>query len=329
MPFMTLNGVTVPAALNATNRRASEVIGEEARGHTGTDIGSVQTRKGVWHSKLTPQVAATARAFRALVEGEGHVWSFDSNLYSSKGLGPSLSTGCAVGAGGKYGSRVKVDGGKRLGYTISGSATDYTLLYWKKAQNGGAWEHFINRSGTIYRNGVADGSVALTSYDGSTLYLISPGYNWAADKIWIANDTPTPDDWYMDTDRLYLFQLVDAGLGTNGGTEPTWDVDPYGAITTDITDPTMQWEYQGDAAGYFDDVMFVPYVIPTAWVALLYAEANARAFTGLPSLRMAGDVVASLASGVATVRGKVGESQLIKATGVTNLEALDVELREA
>lgn len=324
MPFMTLNGVTVPAALNATKRRASEVIGEEARGHTGTDIGSVQTRKGVWDSKLTPQVAATARAFRALVEGEGHVWSFDSNLYSSKGLGPSVSTGCAVGAGGKYGSRVKLDGGQALSYLVSGHATQWTALYWKKSQNGGTWEHFIVcGDGTKYKNGSSTAEDSLISYDGSTFTLRSPGEYYANSDVWLELNDYALNAYAMSTDALTLFKVT-TDNGSSGSPEPTWNT-AYAATTAD---GDLVWTSQGEAAGYFDDVMLVPYVIPTAWASLLYAEANARAFTGLPSLRMAGDVVASLASGVATVRGKVGDDPFTKATGVTNLEALDVELRE-
>lgn len=338
MAVLTLNGIAVPAALDEVSRLAPELIGEEGRAFSGADLTNVRAYKEGWRAKLTPQTATAGAAFRGLALGLGYSWSFDTaaGLYADrKGLGPSLSTGCAVGAGGKYGERVKVNGGSRLGYAISGSATKWTCLFWKKSQATGTWEHFIVQGdGTKHKNGATTAEEPLVSYDGTTLYFLSPGYFYATLNgagIWTATTGYAVDDHVMSTNLATLLKLTSEGsTSTSGGSEPAWNT-AYGATTTDNT---MTWTSQGEAAGYFDDALFWPFLLPSTWPAQLYAEANARAWTPLPRLRLAGDAAAELASGFATVTGKLsGDAKLVRAvlsgSLARNADPIEMEFREA
>lgn len=82
----------------------------------------------------------------------------------------------------------------------------------------------------------------------------------------------------------------------------------------------------------FDDVWAVPYVMPTSWVAGLYALAQAQAFPQWPRLLLSGDLIPESS---ATVMGKVGRvrGQVGRLAGTAGfsaaLEQLSVELWEA
>lgn len=328
MAFLTLNGISLDVV--ELTRLEQLLIGEENRSESGADLSSVRARKHGWRVKLPPQSQAEAAALRGLVQGEGYSWSFDSDLYADrKGLGPSTSTGCAVEAGGKYGSRVKISGGDLLGYPISGDAAKWTAVYWKRAQSGGAWEHFIVcGDGTKYKNGATTAEDTLINYGGAILYLLSPGYAYASSEVWLELNDYSLNDYVISADGATLLKVT-TDNGASGSPEPSWNT-AFGATTAD---GDLIWTSQGEAAGYFDDVRFLPYVVPAAWVAQLYAEDSARAATALPRLRLAGDAAAKLFNGFATVTGKVLDAEgvmgVLSGSFQTTLEPLELELREA
>jgi len=338
MALLTLNGVTMPVALDGLTRSAPELIGEEGRAFSGADLSTVRARKDGWRATFTPQTAAAAAAFRALVLGLGYVWSYDSDLYADrKGLGPSSSTGCSVVASGKYGSRLRVTAGNRIEYSIAGSATAWTLMYWKRTLDfyalgtGPVWEHFIRvGTGVSYKDGAATAHTTpntWSSYDGSTLTLYSPAHANVYTDYQVGHV-------YGVGDLIRGGSAANIFFATNGGTapgEPDFDTAP--SLEDTVDDGVITWSNYGAGLGYVDDVLFLPAAVPSTWVAQLYAEASARAWTALPRLRLAGDAAADLAAGYATVTGKVNDAKLVRGnlggSLAKNAQPLELELREA
>ena len=94
--FLTINGIAIPIADSGRPTREKERIGGGfTRAPNAAGRNSYVARKRLHEymtSILTPMEAA---ACAGLIRGEGYLWSFNSNLYDGKGLGPaatSLST---------------------------------------------------------------------------------------------------------------------------------------------------------------------------------------------------------------------------------------------
>lgn len=333
MSALTLNGIVLPVALDQLSRLEPELIGEMGRGFSGAELANVRAWKEGWKAKATPQTAATAAALRGLVKGDGYSWSFDTaaGLYADrKGLGPSTASAATVGGSGKYGQFCTVGATGTLQYAISGSATKWALLYWKLNNLVDAiWEHFIVLGdGSKYKNGATTTAETWTTYNGSTLRF------FPADAIyssWQDLHAYTAGDFVVAGDGPWIFR---AGATATSSGEPDWNSAPSQEDTVTSGDG-ITWTNYGLADAQFDDVLFLPYAIPTSWVSQLYAEASARAWTALPRLRLAGDAAAGLANGYATVTGKLtGDAPLRRralsgAGAVTNAEELELELREA
>lgn len=81
--------------------------------------------------------------------------------------------------------------------------------------------------------------------------------------------------------------------GTSAGATAAWR-DGVAHVTSDAwatnTTGTVALVSNATAAD-FDDVVFLPYTVPAAWVSGLYAFHSARAFPALPRVALSGDVV--------------------------------------
>lgn len=324
MPALTLNGVTVPVALTSWERPEDVVLGGLGPGTSGRLESSIRKRKAPYRGRTPPLAAADALAFRGLVEGLGQSWTFDSHLYSARGLGPSYSIGCTVEAGGKYGSRLKIAGGSLLTYALPGSATAWTVVFWKRAQGTGTWEHFVVLgSGAKYKNGESTTEDPLVTYDGTTLSILSPGAFYNQGEPWIALNDYALNQYTLDADFLGVFQVT-TDNGSSGASEPAWDY-TFGNTTVD---DDLVWTSRGTTTGYFDDLAYLPYQVPATWPPQLYAEAAARAWTAQPNVRANGDLV----SPARLVQGRVTGAQPVAhhcaGTFERGGEALAVELVE-
>jgi hypothetical protein len=90
MPFVTLNGVTIPTAKGG--EVAPEEIGETMRSYDGTTMRERRAVKRRWRFRTVPVDVATATALRGLIQGLGHYWPFTSDDNSEGGLAASTST---------------------------------------------------------------------------------------------------------------------------------------------------------------------------------------------------------------------------------------------
>lgn len=327
MAVLTLNGITVPAALDEVSRLAPELIGEEGRAFSGAELANVRAYKEGWRARLTPQAAATGAAFRALAQGQGYNWPLNSDLYSGKGLG--AASGAGIHVSGKHGNCLSTN--QTITFAV-GAGSAWTILGWVFKPSNGFWEHYIRLSaGTKYLNGVATGADPLMNVSGANLTL-TPEVSNSGAAAWAPATVYTAGNKVLESGVVFVMESA-ATSGTNT-VEPTWSTALFAEVEEDPGGGEGgPWTWRGSNTG-FDDVMFLPYVIPAAWASQLYTEANARAWTALPRLRLAGDAAAGLASGFATVTGKVsGDAKLVRGnlggTLARNADPLELELREA
>jgi hypothetical protein len=141
-------------------------IGDISPANDGTMRATRQTRKHDLSFQSIPLAASDARAWEGLLAGEGHVWSFDSTFYSSKGL-PGIASGDATINTGtkKYGAASLRIANDSSTWDTSGLrlAAPYTLALWHSS-DAGPFSHYIIRSdGAKWVNGVRN-DAASTSF---------------------------------------------------------------------------------------------------------------------------------------------------------------------
>lgn len=96
--FLQLNGIAIPVLVDGADA-SPDLVMDSARAENQSLIENVEAEKLSLRLKLQPQTRANGFAHRGLIHGAGHYWSFDSHLYSSKGLGPTTATGASISAG--------------------------------------------------------------------------------------------------------------------------------------------------------------------------------------------------------------------------------------
>lgn len=178
--FFTLNGINIPIGDGAFSG-GQILIGEEGRAFSGAKMDSVRKIKRKWSGTTSIQHPDTAHAIRSLISGMGHALPFDDAtyyLYSSKGLGPSSSTGASrqtATPAPKFGSAyLRLTAGTTLSYP-AGLTGAWSLMVW--IYESGAWHHYIRCSdGTKYKDGATYGSsIAFLSVSGTSAILGDSG----------------------------------------------------------------------------------------------------------------------------------------------------------
>ena len=83
MPFLELNGYTIPTAQGGE----VEIVefGDRDPAFDGSSRRSIRAIKKRWAFSSTPQSITVTDALRSLVRGEGDLWTGVSDFYSSKG----------------------------------------------------------------------------------------------------------------------------------------------------------------------------------------------------------------------------------------------------
>ncbi len=228
MTVLALSGIPVPTA--GSFSYAPTLLGEKRRTWSGLPVSSVR-RKVETVTASTPLLTlAEATVLRALIDGDGHSWSFDTSTTSSRGAVPASTLGTvAVTAGGaKYGAGRLV-----LGVTSQASwpslAVDETATYalWAKTPNlnGGAWTHLV-----VYVDAGSSGDPPATVYvDG-----VAGAY---ADMLELEQETGLVLS--RTGEGLYVALSSEAG-GSSLPPETTLEV---------------------------DDLVWLPYRVPTSWLA--------------------------------------------------------------
>jgi hypothetical protein len=323
MPFLSLNGISIPVAADSAQREPVD-IGDRGRAHDGTPFINRRGVKEEWSFSSTLKSQTEANALRKLITGIGDHWTFDSDFYSDKGNYPTLTTGSSIDSGtGKhtFGAlrttndfTVVLDSAARYG--------KLTCAYWAVNAANSAWEHWLLTSSgstvTYYKNGVLHG--VGSSMVGTSSTLVVPNSTTAAWNIQsvFRSVAPTRPQWAATTaytTSSYVRTLAsDNGLyyqatvaGTSGGTEPTWPT----TLGNTVVDGTVTWTCRGTYNAYVDEFWALPFEIPSSWIAEIYTEMNTRALNTYPKLRAAGDALGVIGTGNLTVVGAAGPSTIV------------------
>ena len=153
MAFLTINGIEMKIA---TATRSPVRLGERSRAHSGRARKSERARKREWTLYTGPLDELEAPAVAGLLEGDGHHFPFDSDLYSERGIGPLAGYGAAVTVSpGKFGPGfLTVSGGESISFPVQLPAT-WTLLLHRREL--GAWHAYaVNSDGQKWRDAVRD-----------------------------------------------------------------------------------------------------------------------------------------------------------------------------
>jgi hypothetical protein len=159
--FLRINGVIAPVKADSANERA-QLIEDVARMEDTSLFIDRRGEKGVWRVVLIlrgESVDNQAEYWRKFIHGEGQYMSFDANLYSSKGLGPSVVTNSVQSAGGFWlgaGKVTQTAGSGVLTYPAlrPNSTTGWTVMVARKL-GAGVFQHFVvNSLGEEFVNGV-------------------------------------------------------------------------------------------------------------------------------------------------------------------------------
>jgi len=187
MSFLLVTGlelgdlISEPAGVKEGRRE----IGETSAAYDGTLRKSRQSIKHDLEFETTPMLSATALALESLIRGLGEVWSFDSDFYGSKGLGPTAGYVATVASPGtpKFGSALSVTATTGSITYAAALGSSWTAAFWRTADNGVTWVHYIITSaGTKWLNGVSNdaavttwfavssGSATITNATGSAVF---------------------------------------------------------------------------------------------------------------------------------------------------------------
>lgn len=164
MAFITINGIDVDVRVEEASRPDVIEIGEKSRAFDGTLRKSRQGVKRAYSIQTGFAQRSDSLALESLLLGLGHRWSFDSHLYSSKGLGPSSTTAAAQAASGnsKFGAgRLQVNATTGSISFATGFTSGYTFMVWRSTNGTTYSHHIIMSDGTKYVDGVS--SVAATT----------------------------------------------------------------------------------------------------------------------------------------------------------------------
>lgn len=167
MPFLSLNGITVPVV---EGRRRQVSIGVDSRSFSGVyRLGRRATRQE-WEFKTGPLSSVEALAFRGLIAGDGHALAFDGDTFTSRGLAPSTASG-SLFQGARFGGGFELPLGVSCTWAMQ-LGPRWTTLHHLFDATGGVWLQVINRSdGARWIQGTAAASAGGLSVSGGSLSL--------------------------------------------------------------------------------------------------------------------------------------------------------------
>lgn len=158
-----------------------EDIGEVMRAEDGTIVRDRVDSKRSWAFNLVLQNPTVANAWVDMILGrKSQVWSFDSSLYSSKGVAATLSGGGSPGqvatpfiSGGSCSVTASSTVVVNDAFNYSASPTGWTAAFWWF--NGTVWQHIVEDSTNAkYVNGVLVGARTFCTPGASSLTITNP-----------------------------------------------------------------------------------------------------------------------------------------------------------
>ena len=130
---LTIHGFEIECA---SLKRRPDLVGADRRRAPGGQMRSTRVaKKIIWDGATSILDPATMAPIESLLYGEGHVWSFDEDVYSSKGLG--FSTVPTLDATNKKFGASAMSAASNTTYTANVTdAVNRTILYWRRPGSG-------------------------------------------------------------------------------------------------------------------------------------------------------------------------------------------------
>lgn len=204
MPYATINGLTLLVELESM-QHSFEPFGEHPRPF---DNKPRIHRKGVsevisFESCLLEQEDADSH--EALFENNGEHWSFETDAWSDRGLGPEAGSAYSLTAGGYQGAtnRLTVTTGIIFNPRLRSSAN--TVSYARTADGGSTWEFITVRSdGAKWIDGVRNDATVTTE-------LVVSGGGFLLDSSYEYGELSCLGQKLSEAHAVEMFAFVDAG----------------------------------------------------------------------------------------------------------------------
>lgn len=221
LPFTVRDG-------SATKGAPEEIGGANVRSYGGSLMSSRRALKRSYTAESPLMSEADALAWQSLLMGEGHHFSFDSGLYSSKGLGPDAGyTASQNTSASKFGAgQLSVDDTDGEITYAAQLGSVWTLMFYRF--ESAAWVHYvITSAGSKWVDGVQDdmatttwisvssGSVTITNATGSAvLYddLVAVPYLFLS--AWPALRSAATAAWGATPSLAATGELIKGGSAT-------------------------------------------------------------------------------------------------------------------
>lgn len=171
--MLRINGWAIPRVVGLES--PDNIVGYQGLAADGvTMLRDQQGIQRTWKGAAPYLTPTDAAALRGWLRGDGDVWHFDTDLYSSKGHLATATAGSVTASGGKFSGYLDLAAGSATIPAALGSS--YTVSLW--AYPSSAWANVVILSnGDTYVAGVLDAGYDASwfSVDGSGNVVIAPG----------------------------------------------------------------------------------------------------------------------------------------------------------
>lgn len=266
MSFFKINGWNVPI-VNGGMSEVSTPFGNTGRSFTNRALINRRLLPRSWTGNMLFQSPSVADTVEGLVSGRGHHFSFDKDVWSDSGVGPTSGTiasiSCVQSGDSRFGSG-RAEMTSDVSFDIGLPTTKYTVMLW--AFDGLDWYHYaeVNDATTneTYENGeagvglplvlsVENGVITIDSSIGPDIddLVILP---FAADASFIQGvyEWQSANDMVMYCPFDYPLDFVDR-IGGNQGTASS-------ALVTDVASG-CQVKKSGEGSLFFSTSQTVSY----------------------------------------------------------------------
>jgi hypothetical protein len=210
MSFLEINGYTIPVEINNPDKSYNRKR-FSGRSPTGQYKSNQRYKKNQWELDTTILTNSKAKAVKGLLEGEGHYFSFDSNIKSSKGLLPDTGYDVnMVSSGGKYNGYISIDSSSgSISYDI-GYTGDWTVMLYADLEENDKYTFYSTYFPVLIDTGDLNWNQYVLTSSGNKYFNGSEITTDDIDFSFIDMTSGTltlqdTSDWNYDIDEMVVF----------------------------------------------------------------------------------------------------------------------------